>query len=70
MTSANEDFADAQAALGILLVDQQQLYNEGKEWLERSAQLVSFDFLLYYSFEMNINMYNRSEYYILKKNIG
>ncbi|KAI7849263.1 hypothetical protein BDC45DRAFT_280814 [Circinella umbellata] len=39
LASANEDFADAQAALGILLIDQQQLYDEGKEWLERSAQL-------------------------------
>ncbi|KAI9494723.1 hypothetical protein BDB00DRAFT_938052 [Zychaea mexicana] len=39
LASANQDFSDAQAALGILLVDQQQLYDEGKAWLERAAQL-------------------------------
>ncbi|KAI9270679.1 hypothetical protein BDA99DRAFT_534789 [Phascolomyces articulosus] len=39
LSSAKQDFADAQSALGILLIDQQQLYEQGKEWLDRSAQM-------------------------------
>ncbi|KAI8142152.1 hypothetical protein BJV82DRAFT_517070 [Fennellomyces sp. T-0311] len=39
LASANQEFADAQAALGILLVDQLHQYDEGREWLDRAAQL-------------------------------
>ena len=41
LDSANQDFSDAQAALGILLVDQLHQYDDGREWLNRAAQLVN-----------------------------
>lgn len=40
LSSAQQGFTDAQAALGILLVDHKENIKEGKHWLEHAAQVV------------------------------
>lgn len=40
LSAAQQGFADAQAALGILLVDHKNDITQGKRWLEHAAQVV------------------------------
>lgn len=40
-SSAHQDFADAQAALGVLLIDHFGAYDDGQAWLERAAKKVT-----------------------------
>lgn len=41
LMSAEQDYAEAQAALGILLVSQNH-HDQGKQWLDRAATKVMF----------------------------
>lgn len=41
LLSAEQDYAEAQAALGILLVSQNH-HDQGKQWLDRAATKVCF----------------------------